>query len=382
MLQVLRKIIRGARSRGVRYFIYAIPNELANPRHAITMKIRRAIIALQKMPYKPRPAARGWTCRNLQFFYDLSVAPLTFDFATCLAAAEVERRIRRLDGIDIVIVMGSHNGTRREFPEYDALVDATARLWRLRNLVQPMVALMPTVVSMAICGTRSHAQSLMTAESRSIYPDGYSVFLPRQPSMKILHDHARNGIQIWPLLQATEGGRRFIAAFMERKVGGRRSIIITLRSYDYTPNRNSQSEAWLKFADSLDKSLYAPIFVFDTETAMRPLLADFSQHIVCEAASWNMEIRMALYEVAWLNMALMHGPLELCWFNEASRYLIFLPVGVSAVQEPEALAENGHVIGEDHYFAKPWQHIVWEADDADILCQEFQSMVNRLGDIA
>jgi hypothetical protein len=72
---------------------------------------------------------------------------------------------------------------------------------------------------------------------------------------------------------------------------------------------------------------------------------------------------MALYEATWLNMGVMHGPLELCWPSENAPYLIFLPVGADANNSAHALTEHGHRVGADLDFAKSYQHIVCERDE-------------------
>jgi hypothetical protein len=215
---------------------------------------------------------------------------------------------------------------------------------------------------MAICGTRAEAEALMSADPRRVYPSDYRVYLPRQPSKRVIHDYARAGMPIWPMFHATAQGRRLAQEYLAREARGRRPIVITLRNYDYTPERNSLNAEWIAFADGLDRERYAAIFIPDAETVMREPPADFSRHIVCDAASVNLEFRMALYEAAWLNMALMHGPLELCWYNELVRYLFF----------------NGHQIGVDLNFATPCQRIVWERDELPVLRREFQRMEQLL----
>ena len=87
---------------------------------------------------------------------------------------------------------------------------------------------------------------------------------------------------------------------------------------------------------------------------------------------------MALYEAAWLNMAVMHGPMELCWFSESARYLIFLEVGLAAVGTEAMLIEAGHPPGRDLIFAKACQHIVWEGDHLSVLQREFAAILPRL----
>jgi hypothetical protein len=347
---------------------------MAYPRFGATRYFRTSLISVAQLLQKRSAGNGAWSENCLQFVYDLSVSPITFDFASYLAAVEVERRLRGFDGVNVLFVMGAHRGVREETPDYEAAVNKDARLWRVRHMLLPMLGFLPTVRGVALCATREQAQALISPDQRRIYPSDYHVFLPRLPDKRVIHEHARRGVPIWPMFRATEHGRRLVREFLEREAKGRKPIVITLRNYPYTPQRNSRNEDWLAFADSLDRTRYAAIFVHDAESVMQPPPADFSRHIVFDAASVNLEIRMALSEAAWLNMALMAGPTELCWYNEHVRYLLFIAVGSAAVQTEAALVRNGHRVGFDLDFAKPYQRIVWQIDEFSVLRREFLAM--------
>lgn len=374
MLALFQKFISRLRTHGLGYFAILVGNEIRQPRFAVTRYVRSTLIAIIGI-FRYRPTGQTSWCRDcLQFCYDLSAAAITYDFASYLAAAEVERRLRGFAGIYVIFVMGPHGGVREEMPEYEAAISREARLWRVRQMLIPMLSFLPTVRGHVVCSTREVAEALISTNAQAIYPSDYRVFLPRQPDKRVIHEHARRGVPIWPMFKATAQGRRLVADFLAREAEGRRPIVITLRNYAYTPERNSRNADWIAFADGLDRSRYVAIFIHDSETVMQPPPGDFSRHVVCDAASVNLELRMALYEAAWLNMALLHGPTELCWYCESARYLYFIRVGTAAVQTEAALIQNGHRVGSDLDFAKPFQHIVWEVDEYDVLCREFALM--------
>jgi hypothetical protein len=378
MSAILHKIGHGLRTQGLNYLVIAPVNELANPRLPITRYVRGAIISVCDRFAGARAENPAWSDDALQFFYDLAASPVTFDFASYLAAAEIERRQRKLSWINVIFVLGPISGVRRELPDYEAAIDAPTRLARLRNILVPMLAFLPSVKSYAVCGSREHAEAIFAADRNKTYPSDYRVYLPRQPAKKDIFEHARAGLSIWPMLRATDAGKQFVADFLAHQVKGRKAVVLTLRNHDYSPERNSRNADWIAFANSLDLAVFAPIFVHDTETSMREPPADFGQHIVCHAASWSLEIRMALYEAAWLNMALMHGPMELCWYNERARYVLFMTVGTAAINTEASLIANGHRLGIDLEFAKPYQRIVWRRDDLPALLEAFAVMEKAL----
>jgi len=119
-----------------------------------------------------------------------------------------------------------------------------------------------------------------------------------------------------------------------------------------------------------------PIVVHDTE---RPAgSGPLDGEIACDPARWNLEIRMALYEAAWLNLAVMQGPMELCWYNERARYLVFVDLSADPSCSAELIAEGGVNVGSDLPFATPFQHIVWQADRATLIRRAFDEMAARI----
>lgn len=373
--ELLSKIAVGLRTRGLKYPRQALVNELRYPRHAATPYIRDILIRAGKVFNRRSPAANGWSADSLHFVYDLRVAPLTYDFASYLAAAEIERRLRGLRTISVIFVTGEAGAIRDEQPDYEAVLDREARSFRFKNIILPILGLLPSIEGYAVCGSREQAETLLVnCPEGNLYPSDYRLFLPRQPSKRDIFNHANSGVPVWPMYSASEKAHRYVREFLHRKAAGRLPVVITLRNYGYMTARNSRNEEWIAFASGLDSKTFAPIFIHDTQTIMGAPLADFGVYPSCEAASWNVEIRVALYEQAWLNLAVMHGPMELCWYLQPARYLIFLDVGTTPQTEAERFAENNQKIGEDLAFSQPHQHIAWCADTRENIQAEFTRM--------
>lgn len=381
MLDLLKKLRIGLSTQGPGYLLRVWRNELAHPRLGITRSVRRALVAVfDRTASRPMPEAVPADNR-LAFVYDFDVCPVTFDFASYLAAAEMERRSRGLAGLHVYFVPGSVDGLRREAPDYEKVVPPETRKWRIRNLIIPMLSLLPSVKGYTVCDTRRQADQLIPRDSRVLYPADYRVYLPRQPLKRAIHDHARNAA-VLPMFRTTSRARALVDDFLKQETAGRKPIVITLRDYDYNAERNSRVDDWISFADSLDRREYAAVFVFDSETMKRAPRAQLEKHTVCEAASFNLEMRMALYSAAWLNMAVMHGPMELCWYHEDVRYLIFLKTAASGENSELMIAESGQPLYSDLEFATPVQRFVWDEDRLDVLEQEFRKMERVINDAA
>jgi hypothetical protein len=383
MRETSRKLINGFRSGGFSWLALTARNELNNPRRSLTLGLRRLLLGavtytesirsrIGGKDATPAPLERSFA-ETLIFCLDLDVSPMTFDTASYLAAAEVVRRSRGLKDIFVLIVPGRHAGFRVENPEYESIVDTDARAWRLEHIVLPLLFLLPSVSGFQICRNRDDA-AFVVRNARHIFPDTYAAWLPRQPAERGVRDAARSGHDIWPLFRAGPTALKYARKILDAYGGCERPVVISLRQHDHMPRRNSDLAAWRDFSAALRSSGFTPIFLIDMEANGSGRPADLADEIVLEGPFWNLSLRMALYELAWLNMAIMHGPMELCWYNEKCRYVVFIPVGVAPQCSPEALREQGHDIGSDFSFAKPYQKIVWEGDTKEALEREFAAI--------
>lgn len=378
-----RKLVNGFRSGGFPWLALTARNELANPRRSITLGFRRALVGAKAYIDGMRSTIAGTggaavpqerlSVETLVFFLDLDVSPITFDMASYLAGAEVTRRARSLKDIFVVIVPGRHAGFRVENPEYENIVDADARAWRIEHVVLPLLFLLPSVSGFQVCRNREDA-TLHARTARNIFPETYAPWLPRQPAERVVRDVARSGSSIWPLFRATPTALKYARKVLDSYPGCEKPIIISLRQYDHMPRRNSNLPVWRDFAEAIKSSGFTPIFLIDMEAESTGTMAELRDQIVLDGAFWNLALRMAFYELAWLNMAIMHGPMELCWYNEKCRYVIFIPIDAAPQCSPEALREQGHEIGSDFPFAKPYQRLVWESDTAAAVHREFAAI--------
>lgn len=357
------------RQRGLRWLILRLRDEFFAPRSAALRRVRGFFQA-----DSDEPAGAG-DARTLYFFFDLQLCPLAYDIATYLAAAELERRRRGLDSVHVVFVPGRGDGLRLELPAYDAAVDAEARRWRLHNLVLPVTGLLPSCSGYTLCGSRAEAESLFRDRARHVYPAAWRPSLPVAPLARTVRDAARAGTEVFPLLKAPPHALRFADRYLAAQAGGRKPVVITLRQYAYTPGRNSDIAAWSAFADGVDAAQYAVIFVLDTDKSLDPPPEVLGRHAVLQAASWNVHLRMAIYERAFLNLAVVHGPMELCWYNESCRYLLFCPVNTAPLTDEDVLEREGFEIGKPLPFARHWQRWIWETDEAPTIAREFERMV-------
>ena len=130
----------------------------------------------------------------------------------------------------------------------------------------------------------------------------YEPALPVFPGPQSCLDAARNGETGIACLRAPEEELRAVDAWTKAHAGSRRVVTITLRRYGYMPRRNSNLLAWIVFARGLDATRYCPVFIPDTNDTIEGLPKELRDFLVFPEAAWNIPLRMALYERAFLNL--------------------------------------------------------------------------------
>ena len=97
-------------------------------------------------------------------FYDLKVAPVTFDFLWFLAASDLRRRRLGLNSVHVVIVPGPHDGLRRERDDYEAVIGSGARQERIRNVLCDACRLLPSFKALTVAESRREAGAIRAAD--------------------------------------------------------------------------------------------------------------------------------------------------------------------------------------------------------------------------
>ncbi len=323
-------------------------------------------------------ARREGDVRTLHAFYDLRVQPITFDVLWFLVGAELERRRQGLDRVQVVIVPGPHQGVRQEPAEYERVVGVEARRWRIYNLLVPAAACLPTLAGVSVACSRAAAGEIAGSAGGRVYPTAYRVELP---VVHLADDilAASGGDPSASCLRAPAEALASVDRWLASHAGGRRVVAITLRDYGFGQKRNSDLDAWTRFARTLDPRVFLPVFVLDTETAFDQPAPSLGGFTIFHEAPWNLHLRAAFYQRAWLNMGVNTGPLGLCCLNAETRYLVFKFVVPDVAQTTEAfMRQHGFEPGRQLSFATPVQKWVWADDSFEVLSAEFALMRARI----
>ncbi len=315
----------------------------------------------------------------LYAFYDLAVAPITFDCLWFLVGADLARRRAGLASIHAVIVPGGEAGVREEDRQYEQVVDAVARRARIGSILVPACALLPSMAGVTLAASREAAAQMAAGAAGRVYPERYEPVLPSYPDSSGPLRAAREEGAAIGVLRAGAFELRAVDRWLAARGCSGKVVTITLRSYGYMSARNSNLPAWVAFARGLDGERYSPVIVPDTEQCFDGIPAELREFPVCAEAAVNLGLRMALYERAYVNLGVNNGPMGLCWLNDRTRYITFKILTDAVPQStPEYMRHLGYEIGEQLPQAKPWQRFVWEDDKPDVIAREFAAMAALL----
>ncbi len=374
-------ILGKLKEHGLFWFVRRIVREFAEPTTVFGKHLKHYSFITHFIVSKPANFFYSLTRSHLKsndslyFFYDFEVEPITYDFAWALCIANARREELGLANLRVVFVPGAHQGLRKESKEYEEIVGFDARNWRIHAILLPITRLLSCPLSILFCSSRDEAQLIRDKQARFVYPEKYNVTFPVPYSPKLaMHYH-----QKFPALHADQQALNYISNWFSNNAHGKQLITITLRQYAYTPERNSNINAWATFANTLDKEKFFIVFIPDTEQALNAPPDEISAFHLFYPACWNLHIRSALYELAYLNLGVNNGPMALCWLNPMCRYITFKTSVPNVPQEPiETLLERGFVPGENPPFAHPFQKWVWGQDDFDTIRHEFRLMYDSL----
>jgi hypothetical protein len=256
--------------------------------------------------------------KDLAFFYDLNINPVTFDFAHYLVQAEEFRRKKKLANIDVFIIKPKY-----KIPARMASFSVNNSQFEIENrtyeIIFPLTRLLTTVKNKLIISKNFLKKNDLTKKYKNIFPEGYSYTSPipcKHGMSKTKSSH------FYPMFSPSPRSMEIIKKYLK---GIKKKIItITIRDSYYIKSRNSNFSEWIKFAKYLKKK-YEVIFIPD---AINYSLLDkkkFKDFIIADYVVWNLSLRTALYEQAFINCSIISAPAEICsMYNFNSKSLIFL----------------------------------------------------------
>lgn len=270
---------------------------------------------------------------TLEVLYDLDKAPGSFDFMGAMLNVENYKHEHGYSRVHVHFKPGSNKGFRPNEPidighEHKSLM--------LNNVVRPLLQMF----SMREVETVSKPMQFQYLPRMSVDYFNETGHLPRYEASR----------------EATEWAKKYQGFH-----------VITLREAHYWPQRNSNLEAWTRFAGTLDRPV---VFVRDTAKAEEPI-PGFE---ICPEASRDLHKRLALYRQAEMNFFVTNGPAGLAHYSTDIPYLNFFKEAPGYPCYDKAWMKEHIGFDEQMPWAAPNQRMIYADDTFENISKAFEDM--------
>lgn len=360
----LLNIVKKTNKQGIRWLLLRCIFEIKNPStqagKILSRSFRFINSAYLKLCFKNNKLAHD----AVTAIYDLNVDPATFDVACFIIGAEMYAIENNISVINFVLVRKKSKIFSN--PEYESIIDDESQKWRINNVILPVVSLHPLVKNIAIVDE----VSWINMDRSLVYPKGYSkTYTPRMDYPEIYLNLSKkffNGFKV------SAQSNRYVNNWIKKHIGQKRLITVTIRYYEFDKKRNSNIKAWVEFSQTATDLGYEVVFLLDNETCWDKHFDELRGHIFREG-TWNLELRMALYQHAVVNFFKSNGPGGFTQLFKDIPYISFHPVvSDSPLASEKFYRERNMPFGKSKYdFATNRQMLVWESDTYEIIYQVF-----------
>ena len=311
---------------------------------------------------------------SLLFVYDLELNPLTFNFGQHLANAIIYAKKNSLKNIDLQIIKsGSLNPIKtKKLKLYMSEHEADNRVF---ELIVSTFRLCQIANNLYLSEHNDNNVKKILNNYKHIYPEGYSVYKPIPCPYKLPNVEASI---FFPMFQANLRSKEIINKYLEN-FKDKKIITFTFRDLKHMENRNSQYGEWVKFSEYLIKKNYH-IFLIPDPLNYNPKFFDkFQGCHIAEIVLWNINLRAALHEYAFLNCSISSGIFEVSsCYNQNSDSLMFVDFNSYGKEYLEFGRKNWGF--EDTIYQK-WMSIsqsyVYKKDNFENMVTAFNDLLDK-----
>lgn len=355
--------------KGFKWLYKRVGYELVHPKFVVTKYFVKKLESFRRsIGNNKRKKVLGLTPDDVVIVvYDLNYAPITFDFAHFLAAADSYGRKNGRDKLFVLFIQKKIEPLLVD-EIYTSIVSHDSQKWRLNNIVLQLVQIYPSCIGYSFLPDDVEISNYI--DNRFVYPVGYSSSY--KPGIDYKEVFRLLNLKLFDGFRASQQGLIYIRAWMKSQNISNPMVVITIREYGYDAARNSNIQEWIKFSHWAKSEGFNIVFVPDTDACWVPneLLNDF---IIFNEPCWNLGLRMALNELAFVNLFSYNGPASICTLNKRARTIIFFPVIEESLQANSSVISQFELInGQRRYdFAESYQFLSWRRDDFENIRDEF-----------
>lgn len=314
----------------------------------------------------------------LHAFYDLGHTPVTYDVSQFYAMARIWALRGGFSAYRVTFALGEGGDGFRHATPKDMALSRDEKMWRLRHILMAHEAIARDCVGVEFVQRRDDlARILDGLHPAQVFPPAYSAATPS--AMFLLHQMFAmqptldEMIAFAPTASALTRARRWL----DNK-GATRPVTLTLRGSTIEDHRNSRIDEWMAAADHMAARGYDPIIIPDHDLATDGF-DEFGPHRVYSPGALDLDLRVAMYALADVNMAHNGGPAVLPYFMAGASQVCFLPVdnlpSVAPTVDRMACLLGIDVGGDWPHMGGPMRRFVWEPDKREAIIGAFDAAV-------
>jgi len=367
-------LARKINDRGLGWMLDRIRQELRSPGYPVLIAVAACIESLRVMIRRLTvPCAMGnvgYLGDHLLVVYDLNSSPVTFDFAYFLAWAETFAWDNGKETIFVLFVLKENDSNSEGL--YNKIIDESSQKWRFNHILLPLISVYPTCTGFGVLSKNDSIRPYIS--NSSVFPPGYNETF--KPLMNYTEIFKSLELKTFKGVRSSTQAIRYINKWQRSKNINTPIICITLRQYGYDTCRNSNIDAWVQFADWVFERGFAPVFMPDTDACWEPDERIDKYHVFTEGC-WNLELRVALYELAYVNYFYSNGCGALATLSKKIRYILMIPVLEGSRQAKDKIFKSyGWTSAQRRLnFADKYQLLSFKTDDFNNIRDEFLEFV-------
>ncbi len=352
-------------SQSVHWVAIRILRHFIKPRYSFIKLLMNAIHAIKKQFF--RLITRQESNNYLIAIYDLSSSSVTFDFSFFLASAESFALKHKKDKFLVYIVKGENPELKGSL--YNSIVDDEALRWRLENIIIPLIGLYPKCIGYSVLPDQESIYELISGKFiyPSLYGKTYTPIMEYKEIFSLLNKNNFLGFR------ASAQGIKYLKSWVKESNIKSPMVVITIRQYGFDDLRNSNIDEWIKFATWVSKKGFTPVFIPDTNSCYKQDTG-MEKFTIFREACWNLGLRMAIYEEAYLNFV-MAGPSSIAQLNRRVRCVtIYTVLEDSQESTRRSFERDGMMMGVKSFdFATKFQVLFWGRDNFENIRLEFNN---------
>ncbi len=284
--------------------------------------------------------------------YDLSRYPISYDFAFFLECALIKKRLSFFKELHVNLILPQDVGNIAGVSAAsDKAVDGFGRSFRINHICGQIASLFP-LDSFRIVPSAPELDSDKEAALYQEYPHHADFYAYVNENHKSVQG-----------FNASTQAKRYTQQYL-RALSDGPYCTLSLRYYEFDPQRNSNLSEWQKVIDDLISRGITPIIVPDTDQFGKEVGLAVPHQNIFWAGCFDVDLRYALYESCDFNFFVNNGPATMASLNRNISFSTFKFVAPGVPHcTVEFIERQGYKYSQTPAYCTKHQHWHWVDDD-------------------